>query len=117
MENIFENLHFTNQWFEFILPLIMIILDIVTGFINAWINKSVSSSVMREGLGHKAGELAYILLGFLANIAFGLHSVFLLAVFYVCFMELVSILENCSKLGVPMPEKLKEIIENKEVGE
>lgn len=117
MENILENLHFTNQWFEFILPLIMIILDIVTGFINAWINKSVSSSVMREGLGHKAGELAYILLGFLANIAFGLHSVFLLAVFYVCFMELVSILENCSKLGVPMPEKLKEIIENKEVGE
>lgn len=117
MENIFENLHFTNQWFEFILPLIMIILDIVTGFINAWINKSVSSSVMREGLGHKAGELAYILLGFLANIAFGLHSVFLLAVFYVCFMELVSILENCAKLGVPMPEKLKEIIENKEVGD
>lgn len=114
MENIFENLHFTNQWFEFVLPLVMIILDIVTGFINAWINKKVSSSVMREGLGHKAGELAYILLGFLANIAFGLHSVFLLAVFYVCFMELVSILENCSKLGVPMPEKLKEIIENKE---
>lgn len=114
---ILEKLHFTNQWFEFVLPLVMIILDIVTGFINAWINKSVSSSVMREGLGHKAGELAYILLGFLANIAFGLHSVFLLAVFYVCFMELVSILENCSKLGVPMPEKLKEIIENKEVGE
>lgn len=117
MENILENLHFTNQWFEFILPLMMVILDIVTGFINAWINKSVSSSVMREGLGHKAGELAYILLGFLANIAFGLHSVFLLAVFYVCFMELVSILENCAKLGVPMPEKLKEIIENKEVGD
>ena len=114
MENIFENLHFTNQWFEFVLPLIMIILDIVTGFINAWINKTVSSSVMREGLGHKAGELAYIALGFLAYVAFGLHAVFLLAVFYVCFMELVSILENCSKLGVPVPPKLKEIIENKE---
>lgn len=111
---IVDKLHFTNQWFEFFLPLMMIILDIVTGFINAWVNKKVSSSIMREGLGHKAGELAYILLGFLAYTAFGLHSVYLLAVFYVCFMELVSILENCSKLGVPMPEKIKEIIGTKE---
>lgn len=110
---IIEKLQFTNQWFEIFLPLILITLDIITGFIYAWLNKKVSSSVMRKGLGHKAGELAYILLGFLANIAFGLHSVFLLAIFYVCFMEVISIFENCSKLGVPVPEKLKEIL-NKE---
>lgn len=113
MENILENLKFTNQWLEIALPLALIILDVVTGFIHAWINKTVSSSIMREGLGHKAAELAYILLGFLAYLCFDLHSVFLLAVFYVCFMELVSILENCSKLGVPMPDQLKEIL-NKE---
>ena len=110
---ILEELKFTNQWLEIALPLGLIILDILTGFLYAWINKKVSSTVMREGLGHKAAELSYILLGFLAYICFDLHSVFLLAVFYVCFMELVSILENCSKLGVPIPDKLKEIL-NKE---
>lgn len=110
---ILNELHFTNNWIEFLLPVLMIVLDVATGFLNAWINKNVSSSIMREGLGHKAAELAYIFLGFLAYVAFGLHSVFLLAVFYVCLMELVSIIENCAKLGVPIPPKLKEFFEIK----
>lgn len=111
---ILDNLKFTSQIYEILLPLSLIVLDIVTGFIYAWINKSVSSSIMREGLGHKIAEISYIVLGFLANLCFGLHSVQLFAIFYVCFMELVSVAENCAKLGVPVPEKIQAILNKKE---
>lgn len=111
---IIENLKFTSQIYEILLPLGLIVLDIITGFVYAWINKSVSSSVMREGLGHKIAEISYIVLGFLANLCFGLHSVQLFAIFYVCFMEIVSVAENCAKLGVPVPEKLQDILNKKE---
>lgn len=105
-----EELKFTNETYEIILPLALVIVDILTGLINAWVTNSISSTKMREGLGHKAGEIAIIILGFLANLCLGLHSVYLLAILYVCFMEVLSILENVTDLGFPIPEIAKEKI-------
>lgn len=108
----FYNLHFTSIIWCLILPLILMILDIITGYYNAWKNKEISSSKMRDGLGKKCAEFCYIIVGFLFKLAFGTASIMYFIVFYICYMELVSLAENCAKLGVKIPEKIKEKLNN-----
>lgn len=101
------NLHFTNIWWTIGVPLFFMVLDIITGYYNAWKNNEVSSSKMRNGLGKKCAELCYIALGFIFKFAFGVESIMYFMVIYVCYMEMVSLFENCAKLGLPIPAKLK----------
>jgi phage-related holin len=67
---------------------------------------------MRDGLGEKCAVLCYIVVRFLFKLAFGTSSIMYFIVFYIVYMELVSLFENCDKLGVKIPEKLKEKINN-----
>lgn len=108
------NLQFTNTWWALALPLILMIMDILTGYYNAWKNNEVSSSKMRDGLGKKCAELCYIVVGFIFKFAFNTSSIMYFMVIYVCYMEIVSLAENCDKLGVKMPNKIKEKLNNKE---
>lgn len=108
------NLQFTHMIWTILVPLILMVLDIITGYYNAWEKNEISSSKMRDGLGKKCAELCYIALGFLFKFAFGVDAIMFFMVIYVCYMELVSLLENCDKLGVKMPNKLKEKLNNKE---
>lgn len=108
------NLHFTNNWWAVGVPLILMVLDIITGYYNAWENKQVSSSKMRDGLGKKCAELCYIVVGFLFKFAFGIEIVMYFMIIYVCYMEIVSLAENCTKLGLPLPDKIKSKLNNKE---
>lgn len=114
IENIVDNIKFVNDNFAIVLPLLLIVLDILTGVVNAIIKGEIDSSVMRQGLGHKFSEVVYILLGILADVFFKWHGVYLLAIIYISVMEVVSILENASKLGLPIPETIKNILKIKE---
>lgn len=79
---------------------VFILLDIVTGFLNAVKAGKVNSSVLREGLFHKAAEI--VLLIFATTIEYaspyislpeGLPLVAATAT-YLCVMESISIAEN-----------------------
>ncbi len=106
-------LHFTNNLWIFILPLSLMILDVITGYYNSWKNNEISSSKMRNGLGKKCAELCYVVLGTLFNFAFGISAVMYFMTIYVCYMEIVSLFENCAKLGFPIPNRIKEKLNNK----
>lgn len=108
------NLKFTNTIWVFVLPLLLMALDVITGYYNAWKNNEVSSSRMRDGLGKKCAELVYILVGTAFNFAFGISAIMYFLVIYVCYMEIMSLAENCDKLGVKLPSKLQEKLNNKE---
>lgn len=108
------NLHFTNIWWAIGAPLLLMVLDIITGYYNAWKDNNVSSSKMRNGLGKKCAELCYIALGFIFKFAFGIDIVMYFMVIYVCYMEIISLFENCAKLGLPVPEKIKNKLNNEE---
>ena len=111
MENLM-NLEFTNIWWAIGLPLILMVLDIITGYYNAWENAEISSAKMQDGLGKKCAELCYIAVGFLFKFAFATSSIMYFVIIYVCYMELVSLAENCTKLGLPLPEKIKQKLNN-----
>lgn len=114
MNQLIENIQFSNIWWAILAPIILIALDVLTGIIIAWRNNDFKSAKMREGLSKKFGELIYIIIGILAKFALGTEIVLYFTVGYIILMEISSLAENCDKLGVKMPEKLKEKLNNKE---
>lgn len=112
VEDIIKNIHFTNLWWAILAPLILIIIDVLTGVVIAWRNNDFQSSKMRAGLSKKFGELVYVLVGILTKYALGTDLILYFAVGYICLMEISSLAENCDKLGVKMPDKLKEKLNN-----
>lgn len=116
MNNLLK-LNFASTIWQIVLPLVLMGVDIITGYYNAWKNNEVQSKKMRDGIGKKIAELTYILIGFLFAEAFNVAPISQFVSVYIIYMELVSVAENCKKLGVKMPklisEKLKaEVSEN-----
>lgn len=112
MEELIQNIHFSNIWWAIASPLVLIVLDVLTGITIAWRNNDFKSSKMRTGLSKKFGELVYVLVGILTKFALGTDLVLYFTVGYICLMELSSLIENCDKLGVEIPDKVKEKINN-----
>lgn len=108
---IIEQVHFTHKFWIIVLPCILMVIDVLTGYINAKIKHEDKSSVMRQGLGHKVGELAYIVVGVLIGEAFNFKMIPNFISIYIIVMELLSILENCERLGIKPPKKIKEGLE------
>lgn len=112
MQELIQNIHFSNIWWAIATPLILIVIDVLTGVIIAWKNNDFKSAKMRAGLSKKFGELVYVLVGILTKFALGTELILYFTVGYICLMELSSLAENCDKLGVKMPDKLKEKLNN-----
>lgn len=97
----------------FILCGIFIFTDVLTGYLKAFKNKEVNSSISRDGYIKKIGWVIAILLGFLVDILVKVN-LFLIGSAIVCIAtEGVSVYENLGELGVNLRfkkyfEKLKE---------
>lgn len=109
---IINELEFTSDFWCVALPIILIIIDVATGYINAWKNNDIQSVKMREGLGKKFGEVVICVLGWLMTLAFGIKLASILTALYVSLMETTSIIENLDKLNAPMPKYIKEKVNN-----
>lgn len=98
------DIEFTNEIWIFMLPGILMLIDFLTGLINAWRRHEIKSSRMREGLAKKCGETLVLIIGELFVVAVKVPSYFIKALSgYIILMELISICENLDKLGVPIP--------------
>lgn len=113
MENIINEINFTSIWWAIFTPLILIVLDVLTGVIIAWRNNDFQSAKMRAGLSKKFGELVYVLVGIVSKFALGNQLILTFAVGYIALMEVSSLAENCDKLGVRIPGKLGEYLKEK----
>lgn len=110
---IVEKLHYVNFGWAFLLPVILMAIDIVTGFANAWASREVQSSKMRNGIVKKVGEMMLIVAVGVVCYAVMLPVEILYCVsFYIAFMEGVSVLENLDLVGVPIPKKIENVINN-----
>ena len=98
----------------FLITGIFIVFDLLTGLIKAFKEKNYTSSIMREGLFHKAGSILLVSLGALADYAQDYMDLGIdvpvcgTICVYVCLMELGSIVENIGKINPKLiPEKIK----------
>ena len=85
------------------------ILDIVTGFLKAYDQKSVSSKKMRHGALAKVSIWCVVVVSIILSRYTGTDLTSYIVGYYL-IMEIISIFENVS-VFVPVPEKLKNILE------
>ena len=90
-----------------------VVIDYITGVMCAIINRELSSAVGFKGIFHKV--MIFLLVG-IANIidvqVIGTGAVLRTAViFFYISNEGVSLLENAGHLGLPIPEKIKTVLE------
>lgn len=99
------------NWAVVVLACAFMVLDIVTGFTQACVNKVVDSQVMKLGLLHKCGFLLAIVFGFLCEasmyyIDLGFTMPIGTAVCgYIIATEIMSNLENLAKISPELNEK------------
>ena len=93
------------------LLVVLIVADYITGCAVGIKNKKLNSSVGFEGLLKKIIILILVWVGFELDKAHGSQFLRNAIIFFYASNEGVSVLENTSKLGVPYPDKLKDILE------
>lgn len=108
-------------------PIIMLIgamiIDYATGMMAAWTNSELSSKRGVKGIVKKVGYLALVVAAMILDwlISQGLqqinvdlhYSVFfaVLVTVWLIINELISVLENLSRIGVPIPNFMKKLID------
>ena len=112
-----EEIHYSHDYWIFLLPLVLIASDVVSGWIQATINSTWDSTKMRKGLFRKGGEMLVVVIAWIVGIAVPMDiniAVFFSA--YIVLMELVSVIENLDLAGIPMPvwiiKRLKKTMQN-----
>ncbi len=86
-----------------IISLVMIFIDIITGYLKAIKNKKINSSISRDGYVKKIGWIVAILLGFMMDYMLNINSFLKGTVFVSITTEGMSIYENLSEIGVKLP--------------
>ena len=89
------------------------VLDIVTGFLKAYDQKSVSSKKMRHGALSKISIWCVVVVSMIVSSYLKTDLTTYVTGYYL-IMEVVSIFENVS-VFVPVPEKLKNILDSKAI--
>lgn len=111
MNEALQNLKFAKDFWVVLMPSILMAIDVVTGFVNAWARSNIKSSVMRQGLARKFGELVVIGIAQLFFYGVGMPKYAVMGIStYIILMELISICENLDKLGVPIPKFIKKAL-------
>jgi toxin secretion/phage lysis holin len=104
---------FLGGWDGFLYALVIFtVCDYLTGFMCACIDKNLSSEIGAKGIFKKVLIFTLVGIGHTIDLhLIGEGSVIRSAViFFFCSNEGVSILENASRLGLPIPQKLKDIL-------
>ena len=94
---------------------LLVLIDYITGVVNAIMHGELSSEKMRQGLGHKFAYLAIICVALIVEYGSGYINlgielpVFMPVCAGICLIEITSIMENCAKIN---PELSKSNILN-----
>ena len=92
--------------------LILIVLDYLTGLLKAIYNKKLNSSVGLKGIIKKIGYLIIVALSVLLDKVVGnTGAIRTLVIYFFVANEGISIIENWGAMGLPLPDKLKETLE------
>jgi toxin secretion/phage lysis holin len=101
----------------FIICSVLIFSDVLTGYLKAFKNKKINSSISRDGFIKKLGWIVALILGVALDYFIHVH-IFLFGTAIVCIAtEAISVYENLSDIGVKLPfnkyfEKVKDGVDN-----
>ena len=107
----------------FLICLMFIAMDILTGWMKAVATATTNSSIMRVGLFHKLGEIMAILFGYACEFAFPYVGIAISIPLvesigtYIILMEVASVVENIMQITPPLKEMLTTVFGQKDEGE
>lgn len=90
---------------------LFVVLDYITGLAAAWYEKKLDSSIGFRGIAKKILLFVPIALAYAIDKALGQEILRSLAIWFYMANEGLSIIENLSRTGVPIPEPLKAALE------
>ena len=92
--------------------LILIVLDYVTGLCKAIITKKINSLIGLKGIVKKVGYLIIVAVSVLLDEVVGnTGAIRNLVIYFFVANEGISILENWGAMGLPLPKKVFEVLE------
>lgn len=96
----------------FISLVVIMALDYITGVLSAIYNKKLNSKIGYKGILKKASYLLVIGLGVILDKLLGqTGSVRTLVIYFFVANDGISILENVGEMNIPLPKKLKELLD------
>jgi toxin secretion/phage lysis holin len=104
---------FLGGWDGFIFALVtFMVIDYITGIMCAIVNKNLSSSIGAKGIFKKIFIFALVGVGHTIDtylIGYG-SAIRTAAIFFFLSNEGISLLENTIQVGLPVPQKMKDIL-------
>ena len=98
----------THDYWGFGRPLVFMAVDILTGYLHAWLDRDIQSAKMRSGVVKKAGEMVAIMACYILSKALTIPvDITKFFSVLITFTELNSNIENLALLGVPVPDWMR----------
>lgn len=92
--------------------LTLVLLDYVTGWLASGVEGKLSSSVGFKGIFKKIGIFIVLSVAHLIDQYLGAGAILInAALFFYASNELLSIIENCGRIGIPVPSILKNAVD------
>lgn len=111
--NSLPKMKFVSEFVFYLVPLIFMLCDVVSGLAKAYVQKNIISHKMRSGIIKKCGEMMIIVLT--AVVVYSVqwpHQIIAIVSVYMILMEIISIMENLDGIGVPIPKWIEKTINN-----
>lgn len=90
---------------------VLSVLDIISGFTVALVSNNVSSRIAWQGFARKIGTYVVVALAVQLDAVFGSDMLRELSVGFFIGVEGISIIENWGSCGMPLPQKLKSVLQ------
>lgn len=109
------------KYFPVLISFCFIAFDVLTGWLKALATGTTNSSIMRQGLFHKVGELLAMIFGYGCEFAFPYVGVDLelpvagAICTYIVLMETASIVENLSRISPRLANALNKFFDPKKL--
>ena len=92
--------------------LAFVVADYITGVIAGAVEGKLSSQIGMKGIAKKVMIFLIVAVAHLADTAVGMGNIFRdAAIFFYIANELLSILENAGRIGVPIPSAIQKAVE------
>lgn len=89
----------------------LMVIDFCTGLLHAFIEQKLNSKTCARGIVKKIFILALVAVAHLIDISLGKAVCMGVVEFFYIANESMSIIENAGRAGLPVPEKLTEVLE------
>ena len=91
--------------------IVLMVLDYISGVLAGYKEKKLNSKKAYIGIRKKVMIWLIIAVGNLVSMLFSEPSIRNIVAMFYCSIEILSIIENAGKLGVPIPSKLRDALE------